>query len=126
MFALDFEYIIRWWLFFFLLGFSMFPLVWLIFRRFFDLGIGLAKTFGLLIISYLAYLGAISHILPLTNIALYSIFIFFALANLFIFSKNKKDIVSDLKSKAKNKQKKNRDRRTLSKTLVSIAEEYVQ
>jgi len=79
----------------------MFPLVWLIFRRFFDLGIGLAKTFGLLIISYLAYLGAISHILPLTNIALYSIFIFFALANLFIFSKNKKDIVSDLKSKAK-------------------------
>jgi len=65
----DFGFILLWWLVISILGLSVLPISSIIFKNFQDLGWGLSKTFGILIISYLTWLTASLHILPFSQLS---------------------------------------------------------
>lgn len=92
----DLIYIVLWWLVFFVIGVVSIPLIWILFKRFFDIGYGFTKTVGLLAISYVAFLGGIFHILPFTKLSLFTIFFFYTLINYLLFKKNQQKIRSDI------------------------------
>lgn len=96
--AHDFTSILIWWLFFFVLGVISFPTTYFFFKKFFDLGWGLSKTIGLLIVSYAAFLGAITKIVPLTQFTILLYLALFAGLNWFFFSKYKPEIVNEIKT----------------------------
>lgn len=95
----DIVYIFTWWLLFLTLGLISLPLCYLIFRRFVDIGYGLAKTIGLLIIVYLVFLVNISKLLPLTATVLYSVLVLYAFINLGIFLRHKRNIYPQIRKK---------------------------
>lgn len=95
----DIVYIFSWWFLFFALGLISLPLCFLIFRRFVDIGYGLAKTIGLLIVVYLVFLVNILKLLPLTQVTLYTVVFLYALVNLGIFLKYKRKISSLVRKK---------------------------
>jgi len=66
----DFGYILLWWLIISILGFSVLPISSIIFKNFQDKGWGLSKTLGILLISYLTWLAASVHILPLSQLSI--------------------------------------------------------
>jgi uncharacterized membrane protein len=101
MFSHDLIYIAIWWIWFFIFGLVSIPLCFLVFKRFVDLGYGFAKTISLLVITYLAFAGATFHLFPLHSSTLYLILIFYAALNFYIFTKNKKTIISSLSKKIK-------------------------
>jgi YYY domain-containing protein len=57
-------YVILWWLVVQLLGLAALPLAWRLFARLPGRGYPLAKALGLLLVSYILWLGAILHLLP--------------------------------------------------------------
>lgn len=97
----DLSYIFIWWIFFFALGLLSFPLSFYLFRNFFDRGWGLSKTIGLLIISYIAFLGAIFNVIPFTQITLVLYLLIFAGINGSIFVQKKIEILRELKEHKK-------------------------
>jgi uncharacterized membrane protein len=97
----DLVYIFVWWFIFLLIGVVNFPLCWLLFKKFFDLGYGLSKTIGILLISYIAYLLAIFKIVPLGNGLFYAILLALAIINFRIIQINKADFVKSVNRKFK-------------------------
>ncbi len=59
--------VISWWLAIQLVGFVVLPLAWRLFARLPGRGYPLTKVLGLLLVSYLLWLGAIFHLLPNTT-----------------------------------------------------------
>lgn len=88
----DIVSIISWWFLFLVVGIISLPLCWLFFKRFVDLGYGLAKTTGFLIITFAAFFLGTLHLAPLTNLTLYSILAIYLAINVLIFWKNKQKI----------------------------------
>ncbi len=97
----DAVFIFYWWLLFFILGFIGIPLSWLFFKRFIDSGYGFSKIISPLIISYTAFLLAITRVASLSTTTLYAILVFYFLVNVYIYLKNKKKITSDFKKNSK-------------------------
>ena len=94
--AQELTVIFRWWFLFFLLGFISFPLCFLIFKKYLDLGYAFAKTIGLLIITFCIFILAIFKLAPFTNTNLYLILLAYFLFNSYLFFKYKKAIISKL------------------------------
>src|SRR3990170_1698876 len=90
----DLQYVFIWWLTFLLVGIINLPLTFLVFRKFVDCGYGFSKTFGFIIITYLLFLGSITHLFKLTNLFQYSVLVIVSLANILIFRTHKKRVVS--------------------------------
>ncbi len=99
--SFDLIYIILWWLVFLIIGIINIPLVWLVFRKFFDIGYGFAKTVGLLLISYASFLGAIAHIVPFTQTTLFLILLLCAYLNFIIFRKHRQKITTGVSKNLK-------------------------
>jgi len=90
----DLSYLAIWWLTFFIFGLISLPVVFILFRNFTDGGYGFAKTIGSLVITYLAFLGAVLHLVPLTRVCLFLWLLVFLGLNIAIFLKNKKRILN--------------------------------
>jgi len=93
----DITYIIIWWLFFFVLGIVSMPVSFVFFRGFYDRGWAFAKIIGLLTVSYAAFLFAITRIIPFTQLTLFGFFILWAGVNAYAFTKNKKELIEEVK-----------------------------
>jgi len=91
---MDIYYLFIWWLFFLVVGLINFPLTWFLFRKSFDLGYGFSKTIGLLIISYLAFIGASAKVFPLTQVALFGILLLTGVLGAFLAFKNESFLLS--------------------------------
>lgn len=98
---MDNFYLSVWWLLFFAIGVVNLPLTMTLFKKFYDLGYGLAKILGLFLITYLCFLGGISHLVPLTTASTYLIFGLLIALNAVIFLRNRKEIVSIVVKKSK-------------------------
>ena len=90
----DLSYLAIWWSTFFVFGLTSLPIVFILFKNFTDGGYGFAKTIGSLVITYLAFLGATLHLVPLTRINLFLFLLVFLGLNIAIFLKNKKRILN--------------------------------
>ncbi len=88
MFA-DFKYIFIWWSSIFFLSSLSLPLVFLIFKKFWDKGYIFSKTLSLFVISYLLLVSGIFHLTPFTTPFIYLIIALFALINFYLIKKNK-------------------------------------
>ena len=98
---LDLPNILGWWLILFLIGAITFPLTWLLFRKTFDLGYGVAKTVGLISASFIVFLLSSVKLLPLTRISFFFVLFVFLLFNLWILVKNQKDFYLAVSQKLK-------------------------
>jgi uncharacterized membrane protein len=96
----DIVNILIWWSTFFAVGVINFPLTALLFKKFPDLGYGISKTFGFIIITYLSFFLAIFHILPFTRVTIIFVLLLLAIVNLYLFNKNK-DLLKQIKNKIK-------------------------
>ena len=97
----DAVFIFYWWVLFFILGFIGIPISWLFFKRFIDSGYGFSKIISPLVISYTAFLLAITRIATLSTITLYAILVFYFLVNVYIYLKNKTKITAEFKKNSK-------------------------
>ena len=95
----DFNYIIPWWLVFFLFGIISFPITNKLFGNFIDGGYGFAKTLGTLLITYIIFILSTFKILPLTLPAILSVVVFFILINAFVFKRNREEITNSFRKK---------------------------
>jgi len=98
---MDNFYLAPWWFLFFLIGIVNLPLTLVFFKKFYDAGYGLAKILGLLLTTYLCFLGATSHFIPFTAITTYLFFFFLLIINGVIFFKNKRGIIATIRAKSK-------------------------
>ena len=101
MFGQDLATIILWWFFLFILGVVNIPTAWYLFRRFFDAGYGFAKTIGIVTLTYIVFVGATVHLIPMTRISLFLVFLLTAGLNFLIFKKHKEKILKSLTDKKK-------------------------
>ncbi len=83
----DFFFVIQWWLYFFILGLIFLPFTTSIFSKFIDLGYIFSKILGIVIISYLIFLGGLLHILPFNLWSVYSVIFIAIIANVFLIRK---------------------------------------
>jgi uncharacterized membrane protein len=90
-----------WWLFLLLVGISFLPLSWYFFRKFIDLGYAFAKTIGLLLITYVAFLGGTFKFFPFSYTSLYLIFLFFVGVNLILLTINSQAFLSSFRKRWK-------------------------
>lgn len=97
----DINFILVWWLVLFLIGVVSIPLGHLIFEKFTDLGYGLLKTLGVLLISYLVFLAGIFKILPFERTTIVLFLFLFVLVNATVFFKKREEIIRGLKEKVK-------------------------
>ena len=95
---MDIYYLFIWWLFFLVVGLINFPLTWFLFRKSFDLGYGFSKTIGLLIVSYLAFIGASAKVLPLSQAILFVILLLTGVLGAFLAFKNESFLLTLKKS----------------------------
>lgn len=84
---MDISNILFWWLTFFVLGIISLPITTILFKRFFDLGYGFAKTIGLFLLSYIVFLGATVKLIPFSQISLLLIIIFLLIVNFLFIQK---------------------------------------
>ena len=101
MFSSDVNFIFLWWIIYFIVGLVNFPVAYLIFKKFTDLGYGFTKTFAFVIITYLVFLTSIFRILPFTRTSIFVTILILLCLNVYIFTKNKKEIISDTLKKIK-------------------------
>jgi uncharacterized membrane protein len=97
----DFGYIISWWFILFAFGVFSFPISFKLFNKFTDLGYGFSKTLGTLLVTYTIFLLSTFRILPLTRLTMFLVTCTFFLFNIVIFLKNREDIFSKVKKKAR-------------------------
>ena len=97
----DLVYILWWWWWFFLIGIVSIPLTFIIFKRFFDLGYGLSKTIGFLVIAYLVFVSGTLHLLPITDTAIYFTLLVYLGLNVYLFNQNKKTLLDHLSKNLK-------------------------
>lgn len=86
----DIQYVLQWWLVFFVLGIVFLPFTKNIFSSFVDYGYLFSKVIAIAIISYSLFLLNTLHIIPFSTISIFIVVWVFALINIFIFKKSKK------------------------------------
>lgn len=86
----DFETVLVWWFFIFILGLVFLPTARKIFHKFFDKGYLFAKVIGILFSSYLVWLLSSLKILPFFRETILLVLIFGSLINIFLTRKAKK------------------------------------
>jgi YYY domain-containing protein len=85
----DFWLVVRFWAVLFLIGSVAYPLTRKLFKGWWDNGYLFSKSFGLVLISYLVWLGASLHVFPFVNSSIYlSMAIIFGIGILFGVLKN--------------------------------------
>ncbi len=84
----DLNYIIFWWLTLFLLGFLSLPLLFFVFKKFWDKAYIFSKILSLVVISYLAFVLSLFKFLPFTNLSFFFIILFLLFLNYFFLSQN--------------------------------------
>lgn len=94
----EFAIIFIWWLLIFAIGVIFLPTTYLLLKNFVGRGYGFSKVIGILSVSYLAFLLATFHIVPLKTPFLFVYLAIFAVVNYFIFLKHKKEMVIAFKS----------------------------
>ncbi|MFA5827814.1 MAG: DUF2298 domain-containing protein [Candidatus Shapirobacteria bacterium] len=88
----DLKYIILWWLTIFLLGLVSLPLIFSIFKNFWDKGYAFCKTLSLIALTYLVLVLSIFKFLPFTNQSLLTIISIGLLADyLYLKNRNNRD-----------------------------------
>ncbi len=94
-------FVINWWLLLFIIGLINIPITYLLFRNFLDLGYGLSKIIGSLIIVYLTFFVVILRVASFSDLTLAIVFGLSVLVNLFVFIKNHDKILVSVKSNLK-------------------------
>lgn len=89
----DVVYLVSWWFVFLVVGIISFPLSYLFFNRFIDLGYGFSKTIGFLIVTYLVFSGGIFRLFPFYQSWILAILVVYCLVNLLILLKIRKKII---------------------------------
>ncbi|MBU1117702.1 hypothetical protein KKD37_01940 [Patescibacteria group bacterium] len=84
----DFKFIFIWWLTIFLLSTLSLPLVFLIFKKFWDHGYVFAKTISIFLITYLLFVFGVFKILPFTFFSVLIVILLFLAFDIFLISKN--------------------------------------
>lgn len=84
---------------FLIIGLSTYPTTYLFFRKFYDIGWGLSKALGLLILSYIFFIVNTLHILSFSQLNVVFILFIIAIVNLALIKKHKKVFVKSLKEK---------------------------
>lgn len=84
----DFKYIFIWWLSIFTISTLSLPLIFIIFKKFWDKGYIFAKTFSIFFLSYLILVLGIVRFLPFTLPSIYLIVIIYASVNYYLVTKN--------------------------------------
>jgi uncharacterized membrane protein len=86
-----------WWLSLVILGVISFPLAQFWFKKFADKGYGLAKTLGLLTLSYTAFVLSTVKVIPFTRVSVIILILAYAVSNFWIFTKNKSRFYTNFK-----------------------------
>jgi len=86
---LDFKYIAFWWLTIFFLSCLSLPLIFHIFKKFWDKGYIFSKIVSLALLTYIIFVLGVFRFLPFTNPSIFAVIFFLVLANLYYFSRNK-------------------------------------
>lgn len=89
----DFSYIFNWWGVLFFAGIFFLPLTAKIFPQFSDKGYAFSKILGVIIVSYIAYVLSVLHILPFTTLSIYGI-TFLTASILLLFKNNLKQFLN--------------------------------
>lgn len=99
----DFKYIFFWWLTIFLLGGLSLPLVFYIFKNFWDKGYVFSKIISIAIFSYIILVLGIFKFLPFTSSSIFSLIVFFVVLNAIYLSRpgNWHEFVGQLKKHSK-------------------------
>jgi uncharacterized membrane protein len=85
---------IQWYLTLFVIGIIFTPLTKKVFKSFnFDYGYPFAKTLGIILLSYFVFVLGIVKILPFNRLSLIFSLCLFAIINLIIFKKQRKDVI---------------------------------
>ncbi|MFA6249986.1 MAG: DUF2298 domain-containing protein [Candidatus Shapirobacteria bacterium] len=83
----DFKYIVFWWLTIFLIGSLSLPLIFTVFRDFYDKGYIFSKIAGIAILTYIIFVLGIFKFLPFSSSSIFFILFFVLLANILYLSK---------------------------------------
>jgi uncharacterized membrane protein len=97
MISQEVVHIFTWWILLFAIGIIFFPLSYIIFRKLEGRGYGFSKVIGTLCVSYLAFLLATFHVIPLKTPFLFTYLAIFVFVNYLIFLKCKREIVASVK-----------------------------
>jgi len=97
----DLKYIFFWWLVLVILGTISLPLIFQIFKNFWDRGYIFSKIVSLTLITYITYILGIFHFLPFTNSTLFIIIALIIFGDYYYLSKknNLTDFVATFKAK---------------------------
>ncbi|OGM18064.1 hypothetical protein A2685_03085 [Candidatus Woesebacteria bacterium RIFCSPHIGHO2_01_FULL_37_10] len=101
MFLSDINFVIVWWLVFFIIGMLNIPLTWYFFRKFTDNGYAFSKVIGSLLVTYLVFIFGVFKISPFSRTSVMFFLIVNAVVNLFIFFRNKEKILASYRQKIK-------------------------
>lgn len=94
----DFLYISYWWIMLFWLGIIFFPLTFLVFKKFFDLGYSFSKIIALLVLSYGVWILGSLKILSFSTINLWLLIIVFIVGNFILVKKYKNELFTELRN----------------------------
>ncbi len=83
----DFKFIALWWLTISFLSCLSLPLIFSIFRKFWDKGYIFSKIVSLALITYIIFILGVFKFLPFTNSSIFAIIFFFLLGNLYYLSR---------------------------------------
>jgi uncharacterized membrane protein len=83
----DLNYIIFWWLTLLFLGFLSLPLLFVVFKKFWDKAYIFSKILSLVAVSYLSFIFSFLKILPFTNLSIFLIILFLFFLNIFFLSR---------------------------------------
>ncbi len=86
----DFHYIFNWWLTIFLLGTLSLPLIFSLFKKFWDKGYIFSKTISLILLTYLSLIFGVFKIIPFTHSGLFFLITFFILFDVWFLLKQKR------------------------------------
>ena len=87
----------QWWVMFFLLGIINFPISYILFKKFTDLGYGFSKTISMIIPPYAILLLSTSHVAPFTRSVVTAIIFTIIILNIWILNKHKTRLLADIK-----------------------------
>lgn len=85
--SLDMLYILTWWLALLFITLSFLPITSIIFSKFVDRGYIFAKVIGILVLSYLVFIGGYLRIVPFTFPAVLGVLVVLSGLNYFLFKK---------------------------------------
>jgi len=98
---LDLTFIIFWWFLIFTLGLICLPFTFALFKKFWDKGYIFSKTFCIIVLTYLIFIGGVFKILTFTNLNLFLIILLILFFN-FLFLNRKNNFSIFLKTIKEN------------------------